>query len=452
MTLAVVTAADGASWESSLIEQLGSGAYGVQVVRRCVDVVDLMAVCATGQALVALVDADLRRFDVDVIERLTVAGVAVVAVVGGAEDGRDSGPGSQRDRLRALGVSYVVPGDAGPEVMVSVLSAAVTSLRDEAPSRGYGDPSSATGELTAPDSSAADVEEPPGEAGLEEVRGSVIVVWGPTGAPGRTTVAVGLSDELARLEVRTTLIDLDVYGGVLASVLGLLDESPGIAAACRQAQSRGLDAQALTALCWQVHRNLRVLTGIARADRWPELKASAVQTVLEVSRSQAEFTVLDVAFGLETDEELSFDTAAPRRNGATLAALDQADLILAVASADPIGIQRLIRGLDELRSADVSGPVWIVLNRVRSGAVPGEPSVELDAALQRFAGQTSAALLPYDRPGVDAATAVGKTLAEIVPNSPLRRALVELATSICGVSPPARGRRRVSRRTPGHAR
>ena len=73
-------------------------------------------------------------------------------------------------------------------------------------------------------------------------RGSVVAVWGPTGAPGRTTVAVTLADELARLGSAALLVDADVYGGTVAAVLGLLDESPGLAAACRQAGGERLDA------------------------------------------------------------------------------------------------------------------------------------------------------------------------------------------------------------------
>jgi Flp pilus assembly CpaE family ATPase len=149
-----------------------------------------------------------------------------------------------------------------------------------------------------------------------------------------------------------------------------------------------------------------------------------------------------VGFCLESDEELSFDTLAPRRNGATLAILDHADLVLAVASADPIGVQRLVRGLSELREAEIAAPVWIVLNRVRRGSVPGDPATELDLALDRFVGQRSAALIPYDLSSLDAALAVGKTLGEAVPNSPLRRAVTELASAVAGVTVPRRTRRR----------
>jgi MinD-like ATPase involved in chromosome partitioning or flagellar assembly len=255
-------------------------------------------------------------------------------------------------------------------------------------------------------------------------------------------VAVSLADEIARLGAHALAVDADVYGGTLAPVLGLLDESPGLAAACRQASSTVLDAAGLAELCWQLGPQLRVLTGIPLASRWTELRTAAISSVLAVARRLADFTVVDCGFCLETDEELSFDTLAPRRNGATLAVLDDADLVLAVGSADPIGMQRLVRGLSELRDAEVEAPVWVVLNRVRPGVLPGDPARELSDALERFAGRTPAALLPLDQRGMDTALARGQLLAEAVPNSPLRAAVVELAAAVAGVAAPARTGRR----------
>ena len=132
------------------------------------------------------------------------------------------------------------------------------------------------------------------------------------------------------------------------------------------------------------------------ASRWPELRPTAMASVLAAARRLADYTVVDCGFCLETDEELSFDTLAPRRNGATLAVLDDADLVLVVGAADPIGMQRLVRGLAELRDAEVAAPVWVVLNRVRNGVVPGDVGQELRAALERFAGRMPAAMLPFD--------------------------------------------------------
>ena len=164
--------------------------------------------------------------------------------------------------------------------------------------------------------------------------------------------------------------------------------------------------------------------------------------MLATARGVADVTVVDCGFCLETDEELSFDTVAPRRNGATLAVLDGADLVLVVGAADPIGMQRLVRGLGDLRDAEVATPTEVVLNRVRGGVVPGDSARELSEALERFAGRTPAALLPPTARALDAALAGGRLLSESSPNSPLRHAVRELAAALAGVEAPGRRARR----------
>ena len=47
---------------------------------------------------------------------------------------------------------------------------------------------------------------------------TVVAVWGPTGAPGRTTIAVTLATELAALGI-TVLVDADTYGGSVAQAV-----------------------------------------------------------------------------------------------------------------------------------------------------------------------------------------------------------------------------------------
>ncbi|HEX3336534.1 MAG TPA: hypothetical protein VHS54_08735 [Jatrophihabitans sp.] len=436
MKLAVLSVADGAAWEERLVTAFGRGPHPVEIVRRCVDVVDLLAVAGAGQGRAVLVASSLRRLDSDVVDRLAAAAVVPVGVA-------PRGDVDAEERLRAVGIAHVLPDDAEAAVVASVLTEAVRSSVDEgggsAPSarrsqRAFADPSTS---MAIPPGAGDPVP-----AREPARRGSIVAVWGPTGAPGRTTVAVTLADELARLGAASLLVDADVYGGTVAAVLGLLDESPGVAAACRQAGGQRLDAVALAALCWQLGPQFRVLTGIPLASRWPELRPSALGTVLAAARALADFTVIDCGFCLETDEELSFDTLAPRRNGATLAVLDDADLVLVVGGADPIGMQRLVRGLAELRDAEVAAPVWVVLNRVRSGAVPGDAAAELTAALERFAGRTPAALLPADPRSMDAALATGRLLGESHPASPLRRSIVELAAALAGVPVPAPRRRR----------
>ncbi|MGY1813469.1 AAA family ATPase [Blastococcus sp. SYSU D00820] len=430
MALQVFTAVTGAPWESALVGALDRDDHGVTVVRRCVDVPELLAAASTGTGQAALLSADLRRLDGDAVARLAAAGVAVVGLV-------DAGDPRAAERLQAIGVTHVLAADAEPAQIAAALRAAVAG----GPAAGHdvADPRAALPGATAPAAARS--------AGSGA--GRVVAVWGPTGAPGRTTVAVGLADEAARLGVPTLLVDADVYGGVVAQVLGLLDESPGLAAAARLAAAGSLDAAALARLAWAVRPDLAVLTGLARADRWPELRPRAVAAVLEEARRSADLVVVDCGFNLEEDEELSFDTAAPRRNGATLTVLEAADEVVCVSGADPVALQRSIRALGELREVLPDVAPVLVVNQVRRGPVPGDPQREIAGALERFAGQEVRAFLPADRAATDAALAAGRTLAEVAPGSPLRTGLRALAAALSGVPEPVRRRGVRGRRRAG---
>jgi Flp pilus assembly CpaE family ATPase len=430
MALQVFTAVTGAAWESELVGALDRADHGVTVVRRCVDVSELLAAAATGTGQAALLSGELRRLDGDAVSRLDAAGVAVVGLV-------DPGDERAAERLRRLGVRVVLPADAEPEVIARALRDAVAGASRGG--RDVADPAAALPVLGAP---AEPEEQPSG-------RGRVVAVWGPTGAPGRTTVAVGMADEAARLGISTLLVDADVYGGVVAQVLGLLDESPGLAGAARQASTGGLDGAALLRLAWTVRPHLRVLTGLARADRWPEVRPRAVASVLEEARRLADLVVVDCSFSLEDDEELSFDTAAPRRNGVTLAVLENADTVLCVSGADPVALQRSIRGLDELLDALPEVDPVLVVNQVRRGPVAGDPRREIGEALQRFAGREVRFFLPADRRATDAALASGRTIAEVAGASPLRTALRAMTASLVGVPEPLPGRTRWRQRRAG---
>ncbi len=433
MRVPVLTAVSDAVWEAELVHALERGELGVAVVRRCVDLADLLATAATGQARAALLSADLRRLDRDALSRLALAEVAVVGLVPPEDENAER-------RLRQLGVDTVLPSDSTP----AAISAAVM----EAVGRLAGPSAAEEASYSGPGGGLPALPPPPQMDASPVLLGSglLVAVWGPTGAPGRTTVAVGVAAELAELRRATLLVDADVYGGVVAQVLGLLDEAPGLAAACRLANGGSLDLPALADLARTVTPSLRVLSGIARADRWPELRPVSVEAVLSLSRSLAAATVVDCGFALEQDEELAYDTAAPRRNGATLAVLEQADVVLAVGSADPVGLQRLVRGLAELREVLPSVTPRVVVNRLRSTAVPGDARREVAGALSRYAGVEDVAFVPADVAGVDAAVAAGRTLAEAAPTSPARVALQELAAALVGAPAPERRKRLLSRR------
>ena len=441
--LPVLTAVTGASWESTLVGALSDAEHGLTVVRRCVDLPDLLAVATTGTARAVLLSSDLRRLDREAVTRLLGARVAVVGLI-------DPGDADSEQRLRGLGISHVLAADAGAGAVSAAVLAAVADLAAADRVGGapagldVGDPRAALpGRVdVAPAGPALVALDRPGRCELGP--GRLLAVWGPTGAPGRTTVAVGVADEAARLGISTLLVDADVYGAVIGQVLGLLDESAGLAVAARQAGNGVLDAAALGRSAWAVTPMLRVLTGIARADRWPELRPSSLETVLEVGRELAALIVVDLAFCVEQDEELSYDTLAPRRNAATLTTLAMADSVLCVSGADPVALQRTVRALADLRERLPEVRPQVVVNRLRRHVVPGDARKEIAAALSRFANVQALAYLPQDVAGADAALAAGRTLAEVAPKSPLRLALRALAAQLAGVPAPS-GRGRPSR-------
>lgn len=428
MRVPVLTGVPGAAWEADLVAELERTDHGVTVVRRCVELAEVLGAAATGVARAALLSADLPGLDRDAVARLHSCGVAVLGLV-------EPGVPAAEHRLRGVGISRVLPVDAGAAAVGRAVVRAVAEVLAAGPT-APADPAASLPLLGPP------LRPPPPAPG----RGRVIAVWGPTGAPGRTTVAIGLADESARLGVSTLLADADVYGGTVAQTLGLLDESAGLAAACRAAATGRLDLARLAVLSRQLRPGLRVLPGAARADRWPELRPAALLAVVEQARHLSALTVLDCGFSLEQDEELTYDTVAPQRNGATLALLGAADVVVCVGAADPVGLHRLVRGLEELRTAVPGLVPRIVVNRVRRTVLPGEPHQEIAAALHRWSGATAAAYLPAAPAVLDTAMRTGATLAEAAPDSPLRRSVAELARELVGAPTPVRRRGRFSPR------
>ncbi|CDK00669.1 conserved hypothetical protein [Microbacterium sp. C448] len=252
--------------------------------------------------------------------------------------------------------------------------------------------------------------------------GRVVVVWGPEGAPGRSTVASMLAFELARGGAGTALIDADSHAPSLALALGLADEGPGFPSACRQAGLGTLDERELARISAPVRvagAGVDVLCGINRRGRWPELAADRVTIALEAARRWAPYTVVDVAAPVEQDEELMHDLEGPRRNAATIAALRSGDVIVAVCTADPVGVARFVRGYAELRAIAGSTPVLVLANRLRPGGLGLDARGQIRRTLDRFAGIRDVAFLPEDQRAADAAVLQAQPIVAVAPRSAL---------------------------------
>lgn len=282
----------------------------------------------------------------------------------------------------------------------------------------------------------------------------LITVWGPHGAPGRSTLAVGLAAELARGGHHVALVDADAHAPSLAMALGLPDEGPGFAVACRQAELAALDELELQRISVPLGgADIDVLTGINRPSRWPELSERRVRAALAACAGWAGHTVVDVSASLERDEEIVSDViAGPRRNAATLAALDSADHVVAVLAAEPVSVARFLRSVGELRAIIGPTPLTVVVNRLRRGGVGIDARGQLRRTLERYADVRDVWFVPEDRRAADAAMLAARPAAEVAGRSAMVAAIRRIVGEALLPPAPASATRRDRRGRSPHER
>ena len=410
--LCVLVLAGGAGWEAAVLQALADA--GIVVVKRCVDIPDLMASAASSGAAVAVVSGDLPHLDAEAVMHLLRYDVRTLAV---SEDAADA------DRLARLGV-VETSAPAAPHVAAAVQRVAVRDV------------------VVDPDAEDTDAHPPGRHVGAEPATGTgrVLAVWGPAGSPGRTTIAVGLADELSASGRPVVLVDADPYGGTVAQQLGVLDEISGLLAVARMANLGTLDDTALARSCRRVADRVDVLTGLPRADRRVEVRPDVLATVLTTA-ARAGDVVVDCGFCLE-------DADVPlARDRITLDALAAADEVVVVGSAEPSGLARLARGLVELRDVVPGTPLRVVVNRMRPTL--GWSERDIVGMVEGYARPVAVHFLPEDRSAVDRALVAGTLLSELG-ESRLRSALAEVVAAMSSSAPrvgrarTARFRRRVS--------
>ncbi|MGB9012186.1 MAG: hypothetical protein WCB95_04920 [Aeromicrobium sp.] len=368
----VVLAAGGAPWEAQVLAQL-ERSTALRLSRRCVDLADLLAVIGTDLAQVALVSAQLPGLDLDVVDRLSRSGVLVVAVEATTD---------QTARL-GLGRSF------GVEDLDQVADLDQTVRSEPA--------------AIAP----------------------LIAVWGPPGAPGRSSIALAVASALAARGTDTVLVDADVDGGAQAQMLGVLGDVSGLVAACRGAnQGRVEDADRHAEI---VEPRLRLLSGLPRADMWSQIRSNAFDLVLARLAERSDAVVVDCGHGIEAGS-----TATTARHQTTISVLERADEIVVVGRAEPLGLTRLVRALHDLSGVAARRTPRVLVNMTRRTL--GWSDRDVDATLARLTGVTPQAHLPFDQVVWDAAALAGRTPRAAAPSSPFVARVEAFASSLAAQS------------------
>ena len=471
--------------DAEILRALSQAGSGLCVVRRCADLPELLSAGMAGLAGFALLDTGFDEIDRTVLDRLARAGLSGMLLVEAHEEERwrsagwpvlrrDTEPGricaALQDLVRRGGASGAASTGTGPAAGSADWLSATTPASTEANTepnaaaqetawleelwrQSPGSPEGGTVPSQPPrasndagggkdmgqsrrrswETAAADTPEPAppvvaSPAG-DERGGRIVLVWGPHGAPGRSTVAASLAHGLAACG-GAILVDADVEAPSLVQLLGMPEDSSALAGAARLATHGRLDAEGFRRILAPVGGGLLLLGGLGRSGRWRELPPASMTEVWAQCRRAAAWTVVDVAGG-PADDDVDDFTLEPGRGAVTADLVSHADVILVVGGADPVGVRRLLQLLDEMgASMNPAGRVEVVINRVRASAAGPSPQQALREALARFGGLEDIVLLPDDAATADACLLQGCTVLEQAPASALGKALSALVDRI----------------------
>nr|WP_297995047.1 hypothetical protein [uncultured Actinomyces sp.] len=468
--------------DADILRVLSQAGSGLCVVRRCADLPELLSAGMAGLATFALLDTGFDEIDRTVLDRLARAGLSGLLLVDDCEEerwrsagwpvlrrdtdpsricsvmqdlvrrGAPSGGSSQGTGPASAAVSETVTGPvavdtdwlsaATPASTGSNAAAQETAWLEElwrqspgSPGDGMvpSQPSWFSGGAGTGDISGQNRRRGPEPTAMSPAddgrRGRIVLVWGPHGSPGRSTVSASLAHGLAA-SGGAILVDADVEAPSLVQLLGMPEDSSALAGAARLATHGRLDAESFQRVLAPVGGGLSLLGGLGRSGRWRELPPASMTEVWLQCRRAAAWTVVDVAGG-PADDDVDDFTLEPGRGAVTADLVSHADVILVVGGADPVGVRRLLQLLDEVGSSmSPTGRVEVIINRVRASAAGPSPQHALREALARFGGLEDIVLLPDDAATADACLLRGCAVLEGAPTSALGKALSALVDRI----------------------
>jgi MinD-like ATPase involved in chromosome partitioning or flagellar assembly len=288
------------------------------------------------------------------------------------------------------------------------------------------------GERSVAPTLAAPRAEPPGARDQEAPSPTLAVVAvasGP-GSPGRTTIALNLAAALG-VVAPTVLVDIDLSG---PSVAAHVDADPTrnlymLAHAEPETDAEWSHAirQEIQSLGGQSVHGV-VICGVPKLELRTGITPRFIDRLIQELRRRYRYVILDIGAELLSPE------AAPHR-----AALQCADLVLLVGSADLVGLWHARTGLALLQSPLGIDPDRVALVINRHSRRLHHSRGEIEWAL----GLATAATIPNDHEAVQSALSAQRPLI-LHGRGPVARSLLDLAERMHGGTvklPPDRARR-----------
>jgi len=244
------------------------------------------------------------------------------------------------------------------------------------------------------------------------VRGEVLAFMGCKGGSGATFLAANLAHVLSSREgQRVALLDLDLQFG--DALLMLSDQRPASDVAEVARDIHRLDAELLLSAMVSVSPTLSVLAAPTELSQALEIKASDIEAIVRQARQVFDYVVLDVGRSIDP---------------VSLQALDLARRIYPVVqlSLPQLRDARRLRTLFQSLGYPPDKLHWLV-NRYQKSS---EISLE---AFEQAVGSKDLITVPNHFASVSASVNQGVPIEKLARNSPVTRALLELAQAIAPV-------------------
>jgi len=326
-SIRVLLAVGNAERERRLLESLAGD--GLVVAGRCLDGPSLADRAAGPDVDVALASSDLHRLSPTILTAVRDARLPLVLIA----DGQDVSRYGQ--------LAHLAPASAGPSDVAAALRAAVR--------RGpvYSSPAA-----SAQIEGAGMQGSLPGGDG-DGRRGRLVAVVSGKGAPGKTTVAIGLAAALAERRREVVLVDADLWGGNVGAYLDL-DPRRGLFALAYGKDASPSEWAGRLDEELQEGPGFMVLGGIERAEQRSSISADVLTAAVTALRSAFDDVVVDAGCAIA-------GAASPAAD----ALVRQAERILVVTTADLVAVWNARAALRYLREGlgVESEAIGVVLNR-----------------------------------------------------------------------------------------
>lgn len=197
----------------------------------------------------------------------------------------------------------------------------------------------------------------------EEV-GRIVVIVGPPGSPGRTTLAINLAAECAQLSHQVILVDADVYSPSVSQLLGLSPEGGGLFAALRSARVENVDIAAVLAHAQHYTGatvGFTVLTGLLPVQQRKTVDQVAFERALECLKAAGFTVVVDTAAVWGRGDSGGSVDKAWEVSQLVKIATRAADVVVAITHSTDLGISRFLRSWEVLSPTISHDSVHVVM-------------------------------------------------------------------------------------------